>query len=199
VLLLFLSAAILWLLDSFKFLNLPPNWMYIASVLIILVFLYPKVGVLSWKEVSRNADWGVLFLVAGGLALGGGLKQAGIIEITSKFLAESLRGLDPRVVVGIIALVVSYGVLVFNSVTATSSAFVPVAIGLAMELGMDPRILGMTAGFASCFAFFLPANTPPNAITYSYGYFKNYEMAKAGVLLTLISALVLMFFVNLVW
>jgi len=197
VLVLFSVAVVLWLMDSFV--SLLPGWMYIASVIISILFMFPGVGVLTWKEVSQKADWGVLFLVGGGLALGSGLKATGVIELVSKGLAEILRGMSPQVVVALMALVVSFSIIVFCSVTATSSAFVPIAIGLAIELGIDPRLLGMVAGFASCFAFFLPANTPPNAIAYSQGYFKNYEMAKAGVILTFISALVLMFFANILW
>jgi sodium-dependent dicarboxylate transporter 2/3/5 len=57
-------------------------------------------------------------------------------------------------------------------------------------VGLNPIIGGVAAGIASTFAFILPANTPPNAIAYSYGLFKNYEMAKAGVVLMIISVFI---------
>lgn len=49
-------AVILWLMDSFY--PLLPNWTYIASLIIIILYLIPGVGTLSWDEVSREADWG---------------------------------------------------------------------------------------------------------------------------------------------
>jgi len=196
-LLLFAVSVVLWLMDSF--LPVLKDWMYLASMLIVIAFLLPGVGVLSWREVSKEADWGVLFLVAGGLALGGGLSKVGLIGLLSKWVGGWLSGLNPNVVAALMVLIVSFSILVFCSVTATSSAFVPIAIGIALELGIEPRLLGMAAGFASCFAFFLPANTPPNAIAYSYGYFKNYEMAKSGFLLTVMGALLLMLLGPILW
>ncbi|MEM4748944.1 MAG: DASS family sodium-coupled anion symporter, partial [Thermosphaera sp.] len=185
-------AVILWLMDSFY--PLLPNWTYIASLIIIILYLIPGVGTLSWDEVSREADWGVLFLIAGGLALGGGLRETGLVRMLADFIATGLTGTSPYIVNIIIALVTGFSVTVFCSITATSSAFVPVALAIASSLGIDARFTGIVAGIASCFAFLLPANTPPNAIAYSYGYFKNYEMAKVGVVMTILSSIVIIVF-----
>lgn len=190
---LFGLAVILWLLDApLAALGIKiENWTYIASIIIILLFITPVVGPLSWDDVSREADWGVLFLVAGGLALGGGLRATGLLKMMAGGVAYLLQGL-PEVGVAIaIALITGFSVTLFCSITATSSTMVPVAISVAQALGMDARFVGIVAGVASCFAFLLPANTPPNAIAYSFGYFKNYEMLKVGLVLTLISSLVL--------
>lgn len=110
------------------------------------------------------------------------------------FIATGLTGTSPYIVNIIIALVTGFSVTVFCSITATSSAFVPVALAIASSLGIDARFTGIVAGIASCFAFLLPANTPPNAIAYSYGYFKNYEMAKVGVVMTILSSIVIIVF-----
>jgi sodium-dependent dicarboxylate transporter 2/3/5 len=64
---------------------------------------------------------------------------------------------------------------------------------------MDPVPLAIMAGLASCCAFMLPANTPPNAIVYKSGYFKSWEMAKAGIIYTVLSALILSVVFSLVW
>uniref|UniRef100_A0A7C2FEE8 DASS family sodium-coupled anion symporter n=1 Tax=Thermosphaera aggregans TaxID=54254 RepID=A0A7C2FEE8_9CREN len=189
-------AVVLWLMDSFY--PILPNWTYIASLIIIVLYLIPGVGTLSWDEVSREADWGVLFLVAGGLALGGGLRETGIVKMLADAIATRLAGSSPYLVNIVIALVAGFSVTVFCSITATSSAFVPIAIAIAGSLGMDARFTGIVAGIASCFAFLLPANTPPNAIAYSYGYFKNYEMAKVGLVLTLLSSIVLIAFMPMI-
>lgn len=193
VIFLFGLAAILWLLDApLAVLGIKvENWTYIASIIIILLFVMPVIGSLSWDEVSREADWGVLFLVAGGLALGGGLRATGLLKIMAESVAYLLEGLPDIGVAIAIALITGFSITLFCSITATSSTMVPVAISVAQALGMDARFVGIIAGIASCFAFLLPANTPPNAIAYSFGYFKNYEMLKIGLVLTLISSLVL--------
>ncbi|MEM0326674.1 MAG: DASS family sodium-coupled anion symporter [Desulfurococcaceae archaeon] len=188
-LMLFLVAVALWLMDPImkKYVT---DWTYFVSLVIIVLFLAPGIGVLSWRDASREVDWGTLFLVAGGLALGDGLRVSGLVDVISKGAATQLSGLNPILVLSIVGLISSLAITVFCSITATSSAMVPVSIGIAKALGLHPAIAAITSGVASCFAFLLPANTPPNAIAYSYGYFKSYEMAKAGIILIVVSVLI---------
>lgn len=188
-LLLFLTAVALWLLDPIMK-DIYAGWTYLASLVIIILFLAPRIGVLNWSDVSREVDWGTLFLIAGGLALGDGLRVSGLVDYLSKSIALQLTGLNPIFVLGVVGLISSFAITVFCSITATSSTMVPLSIGIAKALGVHPLVAAVTAGIASCFAFLLPANTPPNAIAYSYGYFKSSEMAKTGIILITLSVLV---------
>lgn len=183
---LFLVAVVLWLMDPLMS-SYIKGWTYLVSLIITILFVAPAIGVLDWRDVSRDVDWGTLFLVAGGLALGDGLRVSGLVDVISSGVAQAISGADPIVVLVIIGLISSFAITLFCSITATSATMVPVAIGIARALGVHPLVAGVVAGIASCFAFLLPANTPPNAIAYSYGYFKSHEMAKAGVLLILAS------------
>ncbi len=185
---LFLLVALLWLLDplvSSVFRGSPwaADWTYVVSILAVILFTAPVLGVLSWRELSREVDWGVLLLVAGGLALGEGLRETGVIPYLSRVVAARLSGANPYAALTVLAAITALSTTVFCSITATASAMVPVVLGIASALGLDPRVAGVVAGVASALAFVLPASTPPNAVAYSFGYFKNYEMAKAGLLL----------------
>ena len=197
VFVLFFFAVFLWIADSF--LPLMSGWLYIASVLIILLFLAPTVGVVKWHEVKNEIGWGVFILVGGGLSLGSGLEQVGVIGIIAEFLSVYLVDLNVILVVSFLGFVTAFSITLFSSLTATSSTFVPIAITLAAQFGMNETLLAMAAGLGACLAFLLPANTPPNAISYSYGYFKTYEMTKAGLPVTLASVIVLSFLINILW
>ncbi|MFW5902493.1 MAG: SLC13 family permease [archaeon] len=173
VVILFIIAIILWFLDSLGFiLPLPENWIYLASLIIALMYVFPGVGVLSWKEAEKEINWGILILIGGGLALGSGLQKAGVIEIIARYMESFLIGTSLFTVIAAVALITAFSITLFSSLTATSSTFVPVAIALAMKLDLSPLLLALVAGVASCFAFLLPVNTPPNAISYDTGYFK---------------------------
>ncbi|MFQ3619560.1 MAG: DASS family sodium-coupled anion symporter [Spirochaetales bacterium] len=197
VLVLFLLAILLWISDSFF--PLLPGWLYIASVVIALLFVLPKVGVVTWKESAPEIGWDIFILVGGGLALGSGLNETGVIKIIAEALATGLKGTGIYIVAGSIALITSLSITVFSSLTATATTFVPVTVGLALALGFNPVPLGIMAGLASCCAFMLPANTPPNAIVYKSEYFKSYEMAKAGIVFILGSAILLAVIFSAVW
>ncbi len=197
VMILFVLAVILWIADSF--LPLLPGWLYIASVTIALMFLAPGVGVVNWKEASEEMGWGIFLLVGGGLALGSGLNESGVIAAIADSLSAFLAMASPYVVVTFFALVTAMSITFFSSLTATSTTFVPVSIGLALQLGIDAVSLAIVAGLASCMAFLLPANTPPNAIVYSSNQFRTHEMARGGLILTVLGVIVLSLTANLFW
>jgi len=197
VFILFALSIVLWVSDSF--LPLMSGWLYIASLLIILLFLTPVIGVVNWKETKNNIDWGIFILVGGGLALGSGLEQSGVIEILSTYMSITLEGANVFTIIGTIGLISSFSITLFSSLTATSSTFVPIAIALAVRFNMSVILLAMVAGLGACLAFLLPANTPPNAISYSYGYYNTYEMIKAGLPITVFSVIVLTLVKNIIW
>ncbi|MFW6140982.1 MAG: SLC13 family permease [Candidatus Saliniplasma sp.] len=195
---LFAIALGLWLLSAFDvWLPLPEDWLYIASVLICFIFVFPRVGVLNWKEATDEIGWGILILVGGGLALGSGLQVTGVIDIIANNMEYLVADAGLIFVIAAVGFITAYSITLFSSLTATSSTFVPVAIAMALKLDMSPTLLALVAGVAACFAFLLPANTPPNAIAYSSGYFETMEMTKAGIILTAlcISALVIVAYV----
>lgn len=200
VILLFSIAVIMWLLDPLgAFLPIPEDWIYIASLLIAMMFIFPGIGVLDWEEASDEIGWGVFVLVGGGLALGSGLEKTGVIAIITGKMEVFLADTNLLLIVGTVAFITAFSITLFSSLTATSSTFVPVAISLAATLSIDPLLLAPVAGMAACMAFLLPANTPPNALSYKTDYFKTYEMTKVGVLATILCASALVFVVLVYW
>lgn len=200
VLLLFCIAILLWFLDALGFiLPLPNNWIYLASLIISIMYIFPGTGVLTWGEALENIDWGIFILIGGGLALGSGLEATGVIGIIVNYLEVILVNVNLITVIAVLAFVTAFSITLFSSLTATSSTFVPVAIVLASELNINPLLLAPLAGIASCFAFLLPTNTAPNAIAYETGFFKVTEMTKPGLVLTIISVIVLVALVTGLW
>lgn len=200
VILLFIIAVGLWLLDAFGFwLPVPGNWLYLASLIIALMYVFPGIGVLNWREASKEIDWGILILIGGGLALGSGLEKTGVIGIIAGYMETALVHSSLFVVVAVLAFITAFSITFFSSLTATSSTFVPVAIALAISLGISPLLLALVAGMAACFAFLLPVNTPPNAIAYSTDFFHTLDMAKLGIVLTVICVLILVSMAMFYW
>ncbi|MFP4566828.1 MAG: SLC13 family permease, partial [Spirochaetaceae bacterium] len=194
---LFVIAVLMWTADSF--LPLIPGWLYIASVLIALMFVAPVIGVVTWQETVPQIGWDIFILVGGGLSLGAGLDSTGVVQIIADVLSTVLSDASVLVVVTVIAFVTTLSITLFSSLTATSSTFVPVTISLAGFLGLNPVMFAIVGGMASCCAFMLPANTPPNAIVYAAGYFKSYDMARAGIVFSLASSVILAVVFNLLW
>jgi sodium-dependent dicarboxylate transporter 2/3/5 len=78
--------------------------------------------------------------------------------------------------------------LLFSSNTVTASIIVPILVALARDLGLDVWTVVAPAAFASSLAFILVSEGPTTIIPYSSGYFSIKDMAKAGVVVTVIAA-----------
>jgi sodium-dependent dicarboxylate transporter 2/3/5 len=88
---------------------------------------------------------------------------------------------------------------VFASNTGTAAVMIPIVIPLAASLGIDARILVVLAGISVSLDFLVPVGTPPNAIAYATGYIHIKDMAKAGIIIALIAALLLSLSAWLYW
>ena len=76
----------------------------------------------------------------------------------------------------------------FSSNTVTGIIVVPLLIALSKNLGLNPALLAIPAGITSSLAFILVTSTPTNVIPYSSGYFSIGDMARAGVIMTIVSS-----------
>ena len=166
----------------------------IAAGLVLLVFpLDWRRGsvALEWRDAVR-IPWGVLLLFGGGLSLAGAMNSTGLATWMGGGV-ENLAGLPTFLLIAAVcALFVFSGELTSN--TAVTAMAMPVMAGIAPTLGMSPIALMATTAVACSMGFMLPAGTPPNAIVFSSGYLTIAQMARAGVIVNLVSILVVAIF-----
>ena len=152
-----------------------------VAMLPIAVFAFS--GVISAKDLQQ-IDWGVIWMVAGGFALGLAMNGTGLAKVA----VESIPfGSWSPIVILIISGLVCYFLSNFISNTATAALLIPilsvVCSGMGDKLniiGGDPTILVGIAVAASA-AMSLPISPPPNAIAYSTGLINQKDMAKTGI------------------
>lgn len=152
-----------------------------VAMLPIAVFAFS--GVISAKDLQQ-IDWGVIWMVAGGFALGLAMNGTGLAKVA----VESIPfGSWSPIVILIISGLVCYFLSNFISNTATAALLIPilsvVCSGMGDKLniiGGDPTILVGIAVAASA-AMSLPISTPPNAIAYSTELINQKDMAKTGI------------------
>lgn len=161
---------------------------FMASLLFILPANEKGEKLLTNLEIKK-LPWDILLLFGGGFALAKGFQITGLSEIIgSKF--QSLEGVDPYFMSFIICVVIIF-LTELTSNTATVNTFLPILASVAVTINIDPIILMLPATVSASFAFMLPVATPPNAIVFSSGKFDIKDMAKAGLWLNLISAIVI--------
>ncbi len=161
-------------------------------VALIPLAVYTCTGVFT-KEEIKDINWSVLWLVAGGFALGTGLNKTGLAATLINAIPFSTMDV---VLVMIIAGFICYFLSNFISNSATAALLVPilVVVGSAMA---DPSaannaqfmnlggMYAMIPFIAMCasLAMLFPISTPPNAIAASTGLVQTKDMAKVGIII----------------
>ena len=149
-----------------------------------------SLGLVSWKQVSDNTDWGVLMLFGGGIALSTVLKVSGASLVLGQTVASGLASAPLIIVVLAVSAFIIF-LTEFASNTASAALLVPVFAAIAEQMGMPPAVLVMIIGIGASCAFMLPVATPPNAIVFGTGLIQQTEMIRVGVILNIISTFVI--------
>ncbi len=151
---------------------------------------------LTWRE-AREIPWGVLLLFGGGLSLAAAMEATGL----ARWLGDLMTGLSgyPSFLLygGLAVLVLLLSELASN--TAVAAMVMPIAASLAPAVGEPPLALMLIAALAASTGFALPVATPPNTIVFGSGQVTVRQMAKAGLLLDLVSVILLVLGVSLLF
>lgn len=174
----FIATVILWVTDRYT--GIDSN-----SVAMIPLAVFAVTGIMG-KEELKQINWDVLWLVAGGFALGVGLNQSGL----AKALVSSIP-FDTWSPVAVIAGsgLICFTMSTFMSNTASTALLVPIlaamASGMTEVLAPFGGATTMLLGVAVCasMAMSLPISTPPNALAYGTGNITQGQMAKSGLII----------------
>ncbi len=167
-----------------------------------IVGFFPVVVMLSTRLVSEkefhSMQWSVLWLVAGGIALGSGVAQTGLDAWLIGLI--SWEHLPIAVVAGALCLAaLLFSTIISNS--ATANLMVPIAMSLSISLGdgMSKVAAAMFVAIGASLAMMLPISTPPNAIAYASKQIQTKQMATMGALVGLVGLLLFIFVAPYVW
>ena len=152
---------------------------------------------LDEKDISSEINWSSLLILGSGIALGGAMIDTGL----SAYLAHQMSGLGifPAFLIVVILGVVAVLVTMVASNTGAAVILIPVAIPLAIGLGIDPLLVTMVIAIAVSMDFALPAGTPPSTIAYSTGKVTMREMITTGLMIDLVAVLVVTVVVVWIW
>jgi sodium-dependent dicarboxylate transporter 2/3/5 len=159
----------------------------------VLLFLIPTSrgsgGRLMDWTTARKLPWGIVLLFGGGFALARGFVVSGLSEWLGERLT-GLAGLPPVLLVLAVCLLITF-LTELTSNTATTQMALPVLAAVSGAIGVHPLLLMVPATLSASCAFMLPVATPPNAIIFGTERIRGGEMARVGVVLNLIGAVLI--------
>jgi len=174
----FAITILLWMLDQVTGVN--------SNVVAMLpVGVFSLCGIITRTDLEE-INWSVLWMVAGGFALGVALQDTG--------LAQHLITTIPFQSWSPILMILGSGILCyamanFISHTATANLLIPIlalagisaAANLAAFGGVSTLLIGVALG--SSLAMLLPISTPPNALAHATGLVEQKDMMRVGAIM----------------
>ena len=176
----FALTIILWIGESVFGVN--------SNIVAMIPFaVFSATGILKSRDLE-SINWAVLWMVAGGFALGTALNQTG--------LATTLINTIPfaswnAIVVMLVGGFICYFLSNFISNSAAANLVVPILVVVGKAMSGNPAfeslggVPAMIIGIAICasIAMCLPVSTPPNALAASTGMITTKQMATVGIII----------------
>ena len=173
----FAVTILLWMLDKVTGIN-----SNVVAMIPLAVFCVT--GVIG-KEELKEINWSVLWMVAGGFALGVALNSTGLAE----HLVNSIPfGSWMPIVVILASGLLGYFISNFISNTAAANLIVPILSAVGVGMGDSLLAIGgvktllVGVALSTSLAMLFPISTPPNALAHSTGLVSTKDMTKVGLI-----------------
>ena len=176
----FALTIILWVGESIFKIN--------SNIVAMIPFaVFSATGIMKARHLE-HINWAVLWMVAGGFALGTALNQTGLASTLIKTIPfASWNALIVMLVGGFICYFLSN--FISNSASANLVVPILIVVGKAMAgnpgfeaLGGVPAMI-VGVAIAASVAMCLPVSTPPNALAHSTGMITTKQMATVGIIM----------------
>ena len=154
-------------------------------------------GMITWEEINKNTNWGVILLFAATISLGFQINETGASSWLVIKFNELLNSLPTN------SMNVSWSIMaILSGLTAnffTSSATVSLIGPMAIELHPTDISFALSSAIASGFSFLTVISSPTAMIIYSTGLVSTKVFFRVGILMFIISILILYLMSQFYW
>lgn len=174
----------LWMMETFTGINT-------YTVALIPFAVFAMAGIVT-KYDLEEINWSVIWMVAGGFALGYAMNGSGLAALVVR--AIPFGDFSPLLVV-ILSGLLCYGLSNLISHSATAALLMPILVVVCTAMGDKLTAIGGTStvligvAIASSSAMILPISTPPNALAYATNFIKQKDMIRMGIIVGTISVI----------
>ena len=178
VIVTFFVTVALWLLDTVTGIN-----SYTVALVPFVVFALT--GVITKRDLEQ-INWSVIWMVAGGFALGYGLNASGLAANAVKSIP--FGEFSPLLIL-LLSGLICYVLSNFISNSATAALLMPILAVVCTAMGDKLSAIGGTptiligVAVAASSAMVLPISTPPNALAYATNLVQQKDMSKMGLIM----------------
>lgn len=172
--------------------------MPIVVLAIIAAVVVVATGCLSSDEAYQSVQWSLLILIFAMLSIGTAMQTSGAAQLLADHLAVWVAPLGPIAMLSLIYLMTS----VMTEIMSNNAAVIlltPIAVGLALALGYDPRPFVVAVMFAGSASFATPIGYQTNTLVYQVGGYKFMDFVKIGLPMNLLMWLTATLVIPIFW
>ncbi len=155
-------------------------------------------GCVDADEGLAAVDGRLLLLIVSMLVIGAALDRTGAVELIVDAIAPVLAAGSP-----LLALALVYAVTSILTELVTNNAvavlMVPIAAGIAVSIGVDPRPFLVAVMFGASASFATPIGYQTNTLVYNAGGYRFTDFLKVGLPMNVIVGCVTVFVIPLIW
>lgn len=172
--------------------------MPIAGLALIAAVAVVVAGCLPHADLYKSVDWRILFMIFGMLPLGLALEKTGAVLLVADLVASSAGRFGPHLVLSLIYLL-ALALTEVASNNAVGVLLTPIAIGVAHQLGVDPRPFIVAVMFAASSGFATPIGYQTHLFVYGAGGYKYMDFVKIGLPLDILFWIVASLAIPMIW
>jgi sodium-dependent dicarboxylate transporter 2/3/5 len=140
-------------------------------------------------DIIPRLPWNIVLLFGGGFALAAGFQRTELAQLLGDQF-QVMSNLPTFALILLVCLCITF-LTELTSNTATTEMILPILAAIAVATETHPLVLMVPATLSASCAFMMPVATPPNAIVFGSGRLKVGEMARIGIVLNILGALVI--------
>jgi di/tricarboxylate transporter len=156
-----------------------------AHAALLAALLMGLFGCIDLNAAYRSINWPSLVLIAGMLPFSTALQRVGAVDLAADAMVAAVGEASPRVVMAALFVITS-GLGLFISNTATAVLVLPLALQIGADLGAAPYPFAMIVALGASAAYMTPVSTPVNMLVVAPGGYTFGDFVKVGVPFTLI-------------
>lgn len=172
--------------------------MPIEGLAIIAAAVVVATGCLEIEDAYKSIDWKILALIFGMLAISIAMNKVGLVDSVVAQVMTLSPWLGPLFMLSFIYLLTSVLTEIVSN-NAVAVLLTPIAIGVAHQLGADPRPFVVAVMFAASASFATPIGYQTNTFVYSAGGYKFMDFVRIGLPMNLIMWATATLVIPLIW
>lgn len=169
--------------------------MSVPRATILAAILLVGVGVLRPREARDSVDVNVVLMIGGAFGLGQAVSSSGLADRISGALLDIGFAGTFGAIVGVVITTMVLTELITNA--AAVALVFPIALDIAEQSGLDPRVMIMGAAIAGSSSFLTPVGYQTNTMVYGPGGYRFTDYLRLGIPMSLISVIVVSVMVNM--